>query len=1185
MSRISGAILVGDRRREPLRIALNCAARKNDCPARPYAYRSNTPSLRYITTLTVVFAYLCITGLSHAAPQAEPTIPHPVLTTVAQVRQLTREQAAMGYPVRVKGVVVYSESTWPAIIVSDRTGGIFVEDMPHDLKGADPGTRVEVEGWSRMDGFAPSIVQTKVNVLGRGPVPRPRRPSLERLIAGEEDGQWIEVEGIVHSTAAKDGRLMLGVAVVGSHLMVSFKTSPPPDRDLLVGSKVRIRGAGSVTYNKRDQLTGISLLASSLADLEVVAAGPRDPFSIPVSSIRSVLQFTPGSPPGRRTHIRGVVTFANSGVLFIQDANGALSVTVSQNSTVHPGDEVDAVGFPSVGTNSPVLEDSIVRLVRTGMSIKPVLVSADKVLRGDLDAKLVEIEGMLMSRSQRGGQQVLAVRSGNVIFKAEMADPHADRPLASVRDGSRIRVRGICITRNDYFREPQAFNVLLRDSDDVVVVKNAPWWTLGRALLILAIAVILSLVALVWVMVLRRRVRAQTLTICQRLEREMALEKRFYYVARASNDAVWDWDMATGSVWWNEGVTTIFGYGGEEVTPDVGWWRERIHPLDRDAVKTTIDAVIHGDAEKWSGEYRFLRKDGVYAFVHDRGFVMRNHEGEAVRMIRAMADISDRMRTEQALREAKDVAELASRTKSEFLANMSHEIRTPMNGVIGMTELALDTDLTSQQREYLGVIRSSARSLLGIINEVLDFSKIEAGKLNVTSAEFGLEDLVQEVMQIFTLETRRKGLELLLDIHPDVPGCLLGDAPHLKQILVNLVGNAVKFTETGEIILRICLAPEPEYLHFTVSDTGIGIPANDHKTIFEAFAQVDGSATRRYSGTGLGLAICSRLVNLMGGHLWVDSEYGRGSDFHFIIPCPAASGSSRQVAPAELATVRNIRVLVVDDNETNRIVLRDTLRPWNMVLELAASAQEALALIRQRSAEGRSFELLLIDARMPDVDGFTLAKTVQGDPVLSGPRILILSSMDLRGGDQRLPGFVDECLQKPVLRSTLLRAIVRVLRPPSGDGIVEPRPAVRLDAKSLKVLVAEDNPVNQKVATLLLRRAGHHVTVAGNGRDAVDIFTQSTFDIVLMDIQMPLMSGLEATRVIRELEAVHGRRTPIIAVTAHAMNVDRDRCLDAGMDDILIKPFQASELDATLARWGKTAGIVSHVVDTIAAEI
>ncbi len=657
-------------------------------------------------------------------------------------------------------------------------------------------------------------------------------------------------------------------------------------------------------------------------------------------------------------------------------------------------------------------------------------------------------------------------------------------------------------------------------------------------------------------------------------------EARARLLLESSGEGIYGIDTQGVCIFINRAAAEMLGYRTEEVRgqnvhalihhtrPDGSPYPVKDSPIYR--------SFLVGKGCRVNDEILW-RRDGTAFPAEYASYPLRGSDGEIKGAVVNFTDITERKQVEQELVQANAAAQAATRAKSEFLANMSHEIRTPLNGLIGMTDLTLDTELTSEQREYLGMVKLSADHLLNVINDILDFSKIEAGKLDLERVDFDLRDTLDDTVATLAMRAHKKGLELADHVAADVPDALTGDPHRLRQVIVNLLGNAIKFTERGEVVLRVEVrwqTEEEACLRFAVSDTGIGIAADQQQKLFRAFSQADTSTTRKYGGTGLGLAISARLVEMMGGTIELESQLGVGSTFHFTLRFGRARGPATRPLPAEPAQVRGLPVLVVDDNATNRLILQEMLTKWGMKPMVVEGGREALAALEEARGSGSPFGLVLLDAMMPEMDGFTLAARIRQDSELVGATLMMLSSANRREDATRCTELqVASYLTKPIRQSTLLDAIMTALGPSLMlEGRADPAspPVPDGGPRLLRLLLAEDNPVNQRLAVSLLEKRGHQVVVVGNGRAALAALAGHPFDAVLMDVQMPEMDGFEATAAIRARESATGVRTPIIAMTAHAMKGDRERCLAEGMDDYVSKPLRPHELFEALDRLGST---------------
>jgi PAS domain S-box-containing protein len=954
--------------------------------------------------------------------------------TVSEIRRLSRNESQKPHRAVLDAVVTFFDPERELMFVQDRTGGIFVTP-PKDLN-VRAGDSVVLRGDVVFADYAPEIANPQIQVIGSGRFPRPVWVTFDDLASTREDSQFVTMEGVVRSVSEESartyaspfverhasgwsedssarGRLRLDLAAGLGRVAVYVKTFDRAAASSLIDCKVRVTGVVATSFNRDNQTVGWFILLDSLNGVVVHERPPADPFSEPETPISSLLKFSPDGNVEHRMKIRGIVTLRQPGrCLYVQNGASAIRVQTRDSSPVQVGDEIEVAGFAAIGTTQAVLQDGIYRRTprRAVPTPKPVIVDSPSIARTQNNAQLVRVRGTLIGSFPSRGEAVLVVSSGETVFQVSMPAPWQMNVRSGVpKSGSFIDLSGVVETSIGERDEPQDFLLLMRSAADLTVLRKPPWWTLARALFVSVGLLAAALISCLWVVILRRRVEEKTELIRATLE--------------STADGVLVTDNSGRILNHNRKFLTMWR---------IGWRRQGESYLDdvvgsRLADSGTILQIMAALAEQPEAHSNDVLElgDGRIFECHSEP---ERLNGRIQGRVWSFRDITGARRAAAEIIRARDEAQSANRAKSEFLANMSHEIRTPMNGILGMTELALGTKLTDLQKDYLTTARSSAEILLTVVNDLLDFSKIEAGKLELDSTAFGIRDCLAETVRLHWPASLAKGIRLEYHIDPQLPELVEGDSVRLRQVLFNLVGNAIKFTNEGEVDVSAALQPgqgSDVGALFSVRDTGIGVPTHQREHIFEAFAQADSSITRRFGGTGLGLAISSRLVSLMGGRIWVEDAPDRGSIFRF----SAVFG---------------------------RVERKNS-----------------------GSVEPRAL------SHSPD------------DTALGSP---------------------------------------------------------------LRVLVAEDNAVNQRVAVRMLERLGHDVTLACNGTSAVEAYQKDSFDLILMDVQMPEMDGLEATSTIRRLEKATGGHVPILAMTAHAMRSHRDDCISAGMDGFVSKPVQMKQL-------------------------
>jgi signal transduction histidine kinase/DNA-binding response OmpR family regulator len=1140
--------------------------------------------LQWIGTLCLLAQIIWASG--NQASVTRPQTGLRTLTTVRQILELSRPEAIKGYPVRITAIVTFYGQALPDehgsqptldVFIHDSTGGVWV-NLREDAPVLHPGEVIEITGTSEQPDFAPQIGHVHWRTLGTAPLPKARRVNFNEMISSREDGQWVQAEGIVRSANVdtESKLLVLRIAMTGGLIGAIIPDYSAFEPQRLVDSKVLLTGNCGAIFDLRNQLIGITLYVPSLKSIRMVDPSTADPWKLAAQSLEELHGFTLVRAGGHRVRVQGVVTLhLPDGSFYIADSTGSVYVQSSQQTLLQPGNRVDALGFPGIVDQHPALEDAVFRIVGREGAPVPIQIAASAALQGQFDSLLVRIDARLTQIAVTPKEALLVLRQGSAVFTAVSKSPASIAGLKSLREGALLNVAGICILDRDAAGQTTSFKILFDTPRDIAVLEQPDWWTVGRALGIVGVLLFGVLAALGWAATLRRRVQRQTEVLRATLE--------------STGDGILVVDLRGTILNANLRFAEML-----RVPPAVLSAGRAEHPFE--AVRAQLidpDAIIEKIQELYSKPN--AKSDGVLEFKDGR--VLEGHSepqlvnGTCVGRVWAFRDVTDRRRAETELQHAKEAAEAASRAKSEFLAVMSHEIRTPMNGVLGMNGLLLDTSLTPEQRDYAETVRHSGDALLTIINEILDFSKIEAGKLVLEPIPFDLRLAVEDVAELLGPRAAENGLAIVLRYAPDAPSQVIGDPGRIRQILVNLLGNAIKFTRRGHVLMEVtCLEQtlDGSLFEFLVQDTGIGISPGQLERLFDPFTQADASTTRKFGGTGLGLAISKRLVELMGGTIRVASVPDEGSKFSFTLHLPLSPSAK----PCLRADLKGIHVLIVDDNEVSRRVLAEQMGACEARLAVACSEAEALETLRTANADRDPFEVAVLNDAMGNSNSERLGRAIKSDPELWRTSLVMLTSAGQRGDRERFDqaGFA-AYLVKPVRPVDLLDALTAVRRAMIGGNaparivtrhslresraIGKQHKPVVAAAPGTRILVAEDNATNQKLVVRLLEKRGCRVDVAADGKEAVEMWSRLPYDVILMDCQMPDMDGYEATAEIRRREANASpkRRTPIVALTASTMQGDSEKCLAAGMDDFISKPVQVEDLNRAIRRWASPSRV------------
>ena len=1058
----------------------------------------------------------------------QPGLPNPFTRAVVAIHDIGRFSLdhELGHRIRVRGRVTHFEPG-RHLYLEDDSGAVRIETR--QTTGAARGDLVEAAGFPELARHSPALRNAIFRRISEGDESQPLRLTPEELLrrgAEEEihDGRLVEMEGeILDRAKSLEGEMMIleqgGVIFYGQLPAGALAHGYGQLRN---GALVRLKGICSLQLDENGRAKSFLII-------------PRDEEDI------TVLQSAPVWTQRHWVALAGGVTAL---ALLAAGWGLALRRTVRKQTDV---------------IREQYQREAALSRMSTHLSAAQGLRQAARIIIGEISSRIPVHVGRLelcsAGRSQKQDRLLVKISPGGTPLDLSDPDTSPGLPAAPEAHAASVIPPEKGCARWLVFLPIRNSN---RKVGELLLALEGGKGPDPGELKVLQFIADHSAAAL-------ERIRAE--------EASQKNEERLQYVTKATTDIVWDWDVLNNTVSWSENLCRLIGCDVSELNPQFEFWLSRVHEDDRDRIQGSLERALTGNEQEWAEEYRFCRNDGSYAYVMDRGYVIRK-EGRAIRMIGAMLEISARKQIEIELAEARDAAEKASNAKSDFLAMISHEIRTPMNGIIGMTQLLQQTGLSSEQSDFAETLRRSGESLLSLINDLLDFSKIEAGKIELEHVDFDLRRVVEDVLELLAVRSGGKQVELAASFARTMPTLLKGDPGRLRQVLLNLVGNGIKFTEQGEVLVQASVlgeTSEAAMIRVEVSDTGVGIPPEVLEKLFQPFTQADSSTTRRYGGTGLGLVISKRLIEAMGGEIGVQSTSGKGSTFWFVVNLPKQTSLSQEPRAEGFA---GRKVMIVCGNSTLGKIFGEQLAAWGAEVHRVENEGQAISFLRKQAGHGTQVEAVLLDSVAGAGDISTLVGRIRRQGVPPS-RIILLTSIGRTypAGLRQSLGLAG-CLTKPVRESELREALQSVFAT-STEGLP---PSIKneqslVPSNGARLLLAEDNLVNQKVAVRQLQKLGYIVDVVDNGREALAALACRTYAAVLMDCQMPVMDGYEATRQIRTLESEnHESPIPIIALTADAMAGDRERCLAVGMNDYISKPVRVEQLRQVLEKQLSSSG-------------